>query len=166
MTPTSHSDLRFRGHYCSPLHVRRPAGMATFRSVLATVCVSLALCVISLLLHGCGGDDQTPQSDSAPAFVSPITLSLAWNPVPDPSVTGYVIHYGTNSPNSPGSCNYEQAVSVTSPSPEAVLVNLHPETRYYISVSSFNGAESACSAEVSTVTAPMPTQQETTTSTT
>src|SRR5690242_4486348 len=101
--------------------------MATLRSLLATICASLALVGISFLLHGCGGDDQTPQSDAAPAYVSPIALTLGWNPSTDSSVMGYVIHYGMSSPNSPGSCNYENSVYVNGP--EGTIINLHPETR-------------------------------------
>jgi hypothetical protein len=36
----------------------------------------------------------------------------------------------------------------------ATVINLDPDTLYYFSVSAYNGLESACSSEVSTVTPP------------
>jgi hypothetical protein len=39
-------------------------------------------------------------------------------------------------------------------SPSATVTNLNPNTRYYFTVSAYNGLESACSSEVSTVTDP------------
>ena len=40
-------------------------------------------------------------------------------------------------------------------SPSVTVTNLDPETRYYFTVSAYNGIESACSNEVSTVTLPV-----------
>jgi len=39
-------------------------------------------------------------------------------------------------------------------SPSATVPNLDPNTTYYFAVSAYNGLESPCSEEVSTVTAP------------
>jgi Fibronectin type III domain len=125
---------------------------ATIRAF--TVLSSMAI-VLTSLLSGCSGGDGETAAPSSAAFTSPLAVSLAWDPVPDSSLTGYVIHYGTSSPNASGSCNYEHALFV--PSPQGTVINLHPETRYYFSVSSYNGTESACSSEVSTVTPPLPT---------
>lgn len=80
------------------------------------------------------------------------TASLAWSPVPDPSVMAYFVHYGRRSPGQPGSCAYEQSQYVGSPS--ATITGLEPNTLYYFTVSAYNGLESACSSEVSTVTPP------------
>lgn len=77
------------------------------------------------------------------------TVSLAWNPVADPSVRGYFVYYGTSSPNSFGSCAY-QAKHFTSTSSITVR-GLTPGMQYYFAVSAFNGLESTCSAEVSTI---------------
>jgi hypothetical protein len=134
--------------------------MTQRRTRIPIVCASLAILLTSLVLSGCGGDDGginiNGPSDSDPfAFVSPLTISLAWHSHPDPSVVGYVLHYGRSSPNSAGSCSYESAVFVSSP--EVTVTNLHPESRYYFAVSAYNGVESACSAEVSGVTPPLPT---------
>ncbi|MGH7147575.1 MAG: fibronectin type III domain-containing protein, partial [Nitrospiraceae bacterium] len=78
------------------------------------------------------------------------TASLAWSPVPDPSVSAYFVHYGRQSPNQSGSCAYESSMSVDSPS--ATVTNLDLNTLYFFTVSAYNGLESLCSNEVSTVT--------------
>jgi hypothetical protein len=102
------------------------------------------------LLTGCGGGGGGGGADAAPAADTGITASLAWNPVQDPSVIAYFVHYGRQSPGQSGSCSYESSTLVASP--EATVTNLQPNTRYYFTVSAYNGAESACSSEVSTVT--------------
>ena len=81
---------------------------------------------------------------------STATVSLAWDPVQDPTVTGYYVHYGLQSPNSAGSCAYSQ--SSFSSSPATMVTGLAPNTTYYFSVSAYNGLESKCSSEVSTFT--------------
>jgi hypothetical protein len=95
---------------------------------------------------GTGGGGSTPPVGA--------TASLAWSPVPDPSVSAYFVHYGRVSPGTPGSCTYESSKSVDSPS--ATVTNLDPNTLYYFTVSAYNGLESACSNEVTTVTPPPP----------
>ncbi|HEU4683335.1 MAG TPA: fibronectin type III domain-containing protein [Nitrospira sp.] len=118
--------------------------------------LSLVVLTTGLVLHGCGGGDGGDGgATNAPAFVSPLSVSLAWDPVQDPSVTGYVIHYGRSSPHSAGSCNYESSMFVSTN--EGVVPNLYPESAYYFAVSSYNGVESVCSSEVSTTTPAMPT---------
>jgi hypothetical protein len=109
------------------------------------------------ILAGCGGEDGqfSLDPDGFNPVLAGVTVSLAWDPPADPSVTGYYVYYGTNSSGEWGSCNYEHALFVSSN--EATVVNLAPETRYYFAVSSFNGLQSACSSEVSTVTSPLPT---------
>jgi len=121
----------------------------------AFVCSFLVL--TSLLLAGCGGGDggttgaeSTNGGSGGSASAGPIALSLAWNPVPDSTVSGYVIHYGRYSPGSPGSCNYESSLFVSSP--EGTVTSLSPDTRYYFTVSAYNGLEGPCSSEISTVT--------------
>jgi hypothetical protein len=119
------------------------------------------------LLTGCGDGGETgsdPSVTVAPGSSAPgsssggsapvagATASLAWSPVQDPSVMAYFVHYGRQSPGQPGSCAYEQSQYVGSPS--ATITNLEPNTRYYFTVSAYNGLESACSSEVSTFTPP------------
>ena len=92
---------------------------------------------------GSGGGSQTAVAGTASA-------SLAWDPVSDSSVVGYIVHYGTHSPNSFGSCAYQQ--STFSSSPSSTVTGLAANTTYYFAVSAYNGLESACSGEVTTVT--------------
>ena len=119
----------------------------------------LALAFLAFnILTGCGSEDGTSVADllanaenggsgvAAPAGSA--FASLAWDPVPD--VVGYIVHYGTSSPGSPGSCAYAQSTFTTSPS--ATVTGLANNMTYHFAVSAYNGLESACSAEVSTVT--------------
>ena len=110
-----------------------------------TAIITGLLLSIMPLVTGCGGDEGSPSAPGA-------TASLAWSPVPDPSVHSYFVYYGRQSPDQPGSCAYESSVQVDSPS--VTLTNLDPNTTYYFAVSAYNGMESACSSEVSTVTPP------------
>lgn len=120
---------------------------------LTAIVAGLLLTMMSLLT-GCGGGGETgsdPIVTVTPGSAG-ATASLAWNPVQDPSVSGYFVHYGRQSPGQQGSCTYESSVQVDSPS--ATVTSLDPNTRYYFTVSAYNGLESACSNEVSTVTPP------------
>jgi hypothetical protein len=103
-----------------------------------------------LTISGTDGSAPSGQPPNGPASaVSAASAALAWDPVG--GVVGYYIHYGTESPNAPGSCAYAQ--STFSSTPTATVSGLAANTTYYFAVSSFNGVESACSTEVSTVTA-------------
>lgn len=124
---------------------------------LTTIVAGLLLTIMPLLT-GCGGGEGGEgggevSSEPSAAPVG-ITASLAWNPVQDPSIDGYFVYYGRKSPGRAGSCKYERSTYVTSPS--ATLTNLDPNTRYYFTVSAYNGLESPCAGEVSTVTDPLP----------
>ena len=116
---------------------------------LTSIVAGLLLTMMPFL-SGCGGGE----TGSQPIAAAPVgaTASLAWSPVPDPSVIAYFVHYGRQSPDQSGSCAYESSVHTTSPS--ATVTNLEPNTRYFFTVSAYNGLESACSNEVSTVTDP------------
>jgi hypothetical protein len=115
------------------------------------------------------GATNTPQSIPVTLTISAATsttltttstitasVSLGWNPVTDPSITGYYVHYGTQSPNSVGSCAYTKstyyslASLASASSPAITISDLASGTTYYFSVSAYNGLESACSNEVST----------------
>jgi len=119
---------------------------ATGRLRRLTVIIAGLLLTTMSFLTGCGGGGETGSDPT----VKGVTASLDWNPVPDPSVSAYFVHYGRQSPHQPGSCAYEHSVSVDSPS--VTLTDLVPDTHYYFAVSAYNGLESACSNEVSTVT--------------
>ena len=119
-----------------------------------TAIIAGLLLTMTPFLTGCGdggGGGWSDRSAPAPAAVTGITASLAWSPVQDPSVYGYFVHYGRQSPGQSGSCSYESSMYVDSP--EATVTNLDPNTLYYFTVSAYNGVESACSSEVSTITA-------------
>jgi Fibronectin type III domain len=119
-----------------------------------TAIVTGLLLLIMPLLTGCGDGQTGSQSPVtvAPGSAASATASLAWSPVTDPSVSAYFVHYGRQSPGQEGSCTYESSIIVDSSS--ATVVNLHPHTLYYFTVSAYNGLESACSNEVSIITAP------------
>ncbi|BFU93536.1 MAG: exported protein of unknown function [Nitrospira sp.] len=112
---------------------------------------ALLLSLMPVVLSACGqGNDNMSAGPETVEPVSSLNVTLVWDPVPDPSVTGYVIHYGRSSPNQRGSCRYEASLFVSQA--RGTVSNLRPETRYYFSVSSYNGVEGFCSEEVSTVT--------------
>src|SRR6266850_4481857 len=119
-----------------------------------TAIVTGLLLSIMPLLPGCGRGETGSQPNVmvTPGSGAGATATLAWSPVPDPSVAAYFVHYGRQSPGQPGSCTYESSMSVGSPS--ATVTNLETNTLYYFTVSAYNGLESACSNEVSTVTPP------------
>ena len=125
----------------SPTRVREDARMP---QRLITVVAGILFTMMSFLT-GCGGGEETGVQQTA-------TASLTWDPVHDPSVIAYFVHYGRQSPDQQGSCAYESSMHASSPS--ATVTNLDPDTRYYFAVSAYNGLESACSNEVSIVTSP------------
>jgi len=106
-------------------------------------------------LTGCGGGETNDQPIITvnPGNGAGPTARLAWDPTLDASVFAYFVHYGRQSPNQSGSCEYESSLFVDSLS--ATITNLEPDTLYYFAVSSYNGLESVCSSEVSIVT-PLP----------
>ncbi len=127
-----------------------------FRTRCLTAIVVGFLLAMLPFLSGCGGDSGSGDGQVSTPADTGITASLTWDQVPDPSVSAYFVHYGRQSPNHPGSCEYESSMHVHVGSPSAIVTNLEPTTRYYFTVSAYNGLESACSAEVSTVTPPTP----------
>jgi hypothetical protein len=117
-----------------------------------TAIVLTLLLTMTPLLTGCAPEEHTGSGSTATPVGA--TASLEWLPVEDPSVIAYFVHYGRQSPGQPGSCTYESSMYVDSPS--ATVPNLDPNTTYYFAVSAYNGLESPCSEEVSTVTVPPP----------
>lgn len=99
----------------------------------------LVCCLVFLSLAGCGADDE----QTTPAGT---TVNLVWDPVNDPNLIGYSIHYGKQSPNQPGSCAYDYLTSTSSP--QGTVTGLDPGSTYYFAVSAYNGAVSVCSNEV------------------
>jgi|GEM_PF-960823 len=127
-----------------------------------TALVTGLLLLIMPFFTGCGTGETGNQSTvtGGPGSSASATASLTWDPVTDPSVSAYFVHYGRQSPGQEGSCIYENSISVDSSS--ATISSLDPNTLYYFTVSAYNGLESACSNEVSIVTAPAPIGNETT----
>jgi hypothetical protein len=126
-----------------------------------TAIITGLLLSIMPFFTGCGTGENANQSSipGGPPSSASATASLTWDPVTDPSVSAYFVHYGRQSPGQSGSCTYENSISVDSSS--ATVTNLDPNTLYYFTVSAYNGLESACSNEVSIVTAPSPIGNET-----
>ena len=105
------------------------------------------------------GATNTPQSIPVSLTISaaqPTTTSasLTWDPDPDPTVVGFFVHYGTQSPHSSGSCTYDHGTyvplsSLTASPPTVTISNLATGTTFYFAVSAYNGKiESTCSNEV------------------
>ena len=142
------SDLTQQQRFLPQTRGPKPTHMPLRRNTIIT-CLLLS---IMPLLTGCGGGDETGSnpSDMMTSGSAGAAASLEWNPVPDSSVSAYFVYYGKQSSGEPGICSYESSVSVESPA--ATVTNLDPDTRYYFAVSAYNGLESACSEEVSTVT--------------
>jgi hypothetical protein len=117
----------------------------TRQSAAIRIVVLTMLLVTGSLITGCGSG-----GDGSAGLTGSGSATLAWDPVG--SVWGYFIHYGTQSPGSPGSCAY--AESVFSSTPTATVDGLAANTTYYFVVSSYNGLESTCSIELTRVTDP------------
>jgi hypothetical protein len=73
---------------------------------------------------------------------------LSWDPVADPRVLSYTVHYGSESAGESGSCNYENSFDASGPF--ALVAGLASNTVYYfaVSVTIDDGDRSACSNEV------------------
>jgi hypothetical protein len=127
-----------------------------FRNFTRTLIHSIVLGIMLSSLAGCGsGGSQGGPSISTSSSPTGATATLAWDPVQDPSVTAYHVHYGKQSVGQAGMCSYQETQSVNAPT--ATITGLDPNTRYFFAVSAYNGLESLCSNEVSTVTPPSQT---------
>lgn len=104
------------------------------------------IAMMTATLTACGGDG----GEGAPSVIaSPgASATLAWDPVQDPTVTAYYVHFGTRSRNQTGGV-YDEKISATSTT--ATVTNLEPGTTYFFAVTSYNGLESPYSQEVSAV---------------
>ena len=101
--------------------------------------LALLLIWVLLVLTACGGEDRNIGA----------TATLSWDPLHDPSVAGYRVHYGKDSAGEPGSCSYEHSVDVSEPT--VMITHLEFSTRYYFVVSAYayDGMSGLCSEEVS-----------------
>jgi hypothetical protein len=93
---------------------------------------------IYLALAGCGSDEKISGAEPAGA-----TKTLSWTAVPDSSVLGYKVYWGTTSHQYDSHADVGSAVSYT-------LSGLKPGTTYYFAVSAYSlGGESPLSTEAS-----------------
>lgn len=139
------------------LRFRVPIGLTKQRSPRLKSGGLRLLLLGLLLVTGCGPGGDSGESIGDLLITTPpdqssgtARVSLAWDAVQDPSVHGYFVYYGTSSPNSFGSCAYSKRIFTHSTI--ATVHGLAPDTQYFFAVSAYNGRESHCSAEVSTVT--------------
>ncbi|MGQ0667164.1 MAG: fibronectin type III domain-containing protein [Nitrospiraceae bacterium] len=116
---------------------------------------SMVLGILFLSLAGCGAGGEGEPTITTASTPTGASASLAWDPVQDSTVTGYSVHYGTQSAGEPGLCSYQDSKFVTGPS--TTITGLNSDTRYYFAVSAYNGLNGPCSNEVSTVTPPSQT---------
>ena len=98
---------------------------------------------LSLVPDTEGEEDPEVSVTSAPTG---FTAQLTWDASTDPNVQGYFIHYGKQSPGEYGSCSYEHSQRVGAP--PATITDLEPNTVYFVAISAFGEAETACSNEV------------------
>ena len=114
---------------------------------------TIAGCVIIIttaILTGCAEGGEGAPAISGTSSAAGATAILTWDPVADPTVSGYYVHYGTQRPAIDGSCAYEYSQFVSTPT--ATITNLARNTTYYFAVSAFNGLESTCSSEIPATT--------------
>jgi hypothetical protein len=136
----------------NPLRVSAsPVDRTSASSILPVVLLS----TMFLSVTGCGSGGQDGPIISTTSSPAGATASLAWDPVQDPSVTSYNVYYGKQSSGQSGSCSYQENQAVSAPT--VTITGLDPDTRYFFAVSAYNGLESPCSNEVSTVTPPAQT---------
>lgn len=108
--------------------------------------IPLGLAVAFLSLAGCGAGEDGSPTVSTSSTATGVSVSLQWKPVHDPSVVGYIVHYGTQSSGQAGLCSYHESQFTNGPS--AKVTGLDPKTGYYFAVSAYNGLQSPCSSEV------------------
>jgi YHS domain-containing protein len=78
-----------------------------------------------------GDSTSVPGNVTLLPGAAPGSATLAWNPVPDPTVAGYLVYYGTMSGMPAFSVDAGAAASVT-------ITNLSPGQTYYFSVAAYD----------------------------
>lgn len=150
------------GTYTASINVFGVGATNNGESISVTLTISPAISSTESLPTTTSLSNTTTSATSitTPSAITPTmaTASLSWSPETDPTVLGYYVHYGTESPNSVGSCAYAQSVYYSLAAldntslPSATMINLISGTTYFFAVSAFNGTESLCSNEVSKAT--------------
>jgi hypothetical protein len=110
------------------------------------------LVLLGIYLTSSAGCDGGAKGEAAVAPPIGAIKSVAWEPSADATVSGYYLYYGTQSRGPNGTCDYEHSLFTSAP--PVTLKGLNFNTRYFLSVSAFNGKQSPCSAEISFVTDP------------
>jgi hypothetical protein len=98
---------------------------------------------------GCNGEAKGEAAVAPPIGA---IKSVAWEPSADAMVSGYYLYSGSQSRGPNGTCDYEHSLFTSAP--PVTLKGLNFNTRYFLSVSAFNGKQSPCSDEISFVTDP------------
>ena len=106
--------------------------------VRRSLCLSMRAVLLGIYLGwflvGCGSDDESTGLGAA--------KTLSWTAVPDSSVLGYKVYWGTESHN------YESSADA-GPDPSYTVNGLNPGATYFFAVSAYSAeGESALSAEV------------------
>lgn len=136
-----------------PCVIRLLANLFQTATQSCAALASRSLFATIFLLTACSGEngqDPIVLMTDTPGGVD-ASATLAWDPVHDTSVSGYFVHYGKQSGGGAGHCPPDHAVFVSQPN--ANITSLEYSTQYFFSVSAYNGVESACSNEVTTVIA-------------
>ena len=126
-----------------------------FRKSTISPIYSIVVGIVLSSLTGCGAGGEGGPAVSTSSTPTGATASLAWDPVQDPTVTAYYVHYGKQSTGQSGACSYQENQSVNIPN--ATITELDTNTRYFFAVSAYNGLHGPCSNEVTTVTPPAQT---------
>ena len=126
-----------------------------FRKSTISPIYSIVVGIVLSSLTGCGAGGEGGPAVSTSSTPTGATASLAWDPVQDPTVTAYYVHYGKQSSGQSGACSYQENQSVNIPN--ATITGLDPNTQYFFAVSAYNGLHGPCSNEVTTVTPPAQT---------
>jgi len=154
LTATVNSAGLAAGTYSTTITVSGSGATNTPESLPVTLTISAPTSTTSTSTTTTPTTTSTSTTSTSLSSTSTANASLTWSAETDPSVLGYYVHYGTQSPNSVGSCAYALSIyySLTSLSdaslPTVSISGLATDTTYYFAVSAYNGLESPCSAEV------------------
>jgi hypothetical protein len=125
-------------------------------STTLRVCLLFCLSLITACAGGSSGETaSSAQNDNGvTASAAQVSVQIAWDAT-DPSAHGYYVHYGTQSPNTPGSCTYPEQLYYSlaslgsASSPTVTITGLTSGKTYYFAVSaSSDDVEGTCSNEI------------------
>ena len=121
------------------------------------VCVLVCLVLVTACAGG-GTEDRASSAENnngSTATATQVSVRIAWDAI-DPNTSGYYVHYGPESPNTPGSCAYAERIYYSlaslgsTDSPTVTITGLTSGKIYYFAVSAHDdNLESTCSNEIS-----------------